>query len=352
MLFFGLSLIVWYVWSRFILERLPKVIPFSLTLLSLILLFSTCFIYLLVLKQLLRPRVSVFVQAIIPLWRKAYMPIDTVDCAIKTNTYVRQIIYKIISKLTFKFVMNPKVISYDGYYIWDISLRFFLLVIFHLDVFYFQNISHFYSLLSLALIPLIIKYLLHVMKYLYETELANMEKWYEVEHLRSPEMGEDERLVSGNGGAERYGEPQTHGATLKYFLVMQSLDEGRQYRYKCAPTPEFLARVLKLEDLDDAYKVTEEDAEKLVKEAKEFYENMPALINLHLLLFGTYGYYDSIRYFSNEIKRMNVFIFSLYLAAWLYILMVSIPTLTVTPRELLYLINFQEKMEPYSGLEL
>src|SRR5271168_4168773 len=120
LLFSGILIVAWFIWARFIVDRLPKFIPFSLTLLTLSLLIFTCIIYIIILKQLLRPRVSILVQTLTPIMQKIYTPVYTLDEAIRSNFLVRKVVYKIVSQLSFHTLLED---CYEYYRIWNFTPR-------------------------------------------------------------------------------------------------------------------------------------------------------------------------------------------------------------------------------------
>jgi glucan phosphoethanolaminetransferase (alkaline phosphatase superfamily) len=54
----GFLIICFYIWFRFIRERLPKTIPINLYFLYLIIIIFICIIFVFILKQIIRPDIS------------------------------------------------------------------------------------------------------------------------------------------------------------------------------------------------------------------------------------------------------------------------------------------------------
>jgi hypothetical protein len=79
---------------------------------------------------------------------------------------------------------------------------------------------------------------------------------------------------------------------------------------------------------------------------KDFYEFMPLTINLALYLEC---YYD---YEPVKSMKIQIIIQLLYLICWGYILIVSLPTFTISLRELVYIKDFQDFIDPFSQLKL
>src|SRR5271168_3578507 len=339
----GILIVIWFIWARFIVDRLPKFIPFNLTLLTLSLLIFTCIIYVNILKQLFRPRVSILIQALIPIGQKIYTPLYTLDFAIRSNLLVRKVIYKIASQLSFHTVL---VASYKYYRIWNFTPRLLLLFAFYVDVFYFHKLGFFYSFLFLSAIPLIGKYLYYLMAYLYETELEYLEQWYEVRLIpTNPEDEDDDAYMYSMG----FRDSITDGITIRAYL-WSIIAAQEPIKYECALTSQVLDkcypdrpwRVDK--PRKGYYNITEEDYAVM---SANFDNAMPALVNLHML---STRYTSMFVFYSDKIKRINLIIFSLFLIAWVYILMVSLPTFMLTANEFEYLAKLQERWEPFSGI--
>ena len=340
-------MVTWFIWARFIVDRLPKFVPFNLTLLTLSLLIFTCIIYIIILKQLLRPRVSILVQILTAIMQKMSAPVYTLDEAIRSNLLVRKIMYKIVSQLSFHTVLYN---CYEYYRIWNFTPRLLLLFIFYADVFYFHKLDLFYSFLFLSAIPLIGRYLYHLMGYLYESEVQYLEQWYEVRLIPTdPEDKEDLAYVHSSG----YG--FWDWITIRYYLIVIRA-ESELIKYECGITRQladkyypdrrmFVDKGKRRKDYDD---ITEEDYAVM---SAEFEKAMPAVINLYLLV-DDYTMTLKSKGYSSKIKRMNLIIFSLFLIAWIYILTVSLPTFMLTANEIEYICKFQERLEPFSGISL
>src|SRR5271163_4710996 len=123
----GFIMIIWYIWVRFIMQRLPKDIPFNLSLL---------------------------LQTLTPFLYNIFKPLYALDLLIKQNVYVDQVIHKMVSKLT---VMAFADISqtYNFYFIWHFAPKIILLMLLYIDVFYFHKLSLIYSFIFLSAITLL-----------------------------------------------------------------------------------------------------------------------------------------------------------------------------------------------------
>ena len=171
----GLCVISWYFYITFIRERLPRDIPFILTEFRFYILLGLCCIYIIAIKRYIFPKP--LNPLFIPLIQALGSPVAYFDNFLKNNKYVLPYYVKFFLYIT--FILDNLTFQDRKNYILKFYYlpRLFLLLIFIIDVFYFQQIKFFYSLILLNLIPLIynyvFKYSLEVMYNQFREHLEN-----------------------------------------------------------------------------------------------------------------------------------------------------------------------------------
>jgi hypothetical protein len=342
----GFIMIIWYIWVRFIMQRLPKDIPFNLSLLSLFVIIVTCITFIIILKQTIRPSVSLLLQTLTPFLYNIFKPLYALDLLIKQNVYVDQVIHKMVSKLTVIAFLDIQE-NYKFYFIWNFTPRIILLMLLYIDVFYFHKLSLIYSFIFLSAITLIMSYFYHLLQYYYEIDLAFLEKWYEIKIISTntnPDFDYAEDLTPDGWGYFK----------ISTFLGYQTQDSPIKYEWGITwdVTHKYYPKTTSISDLT---------ADQLNVIKKDFDDLMPIVINMYKIMYdyrSLFTIYNSeinwttIYTFETKIRKMNIIIYSLYLSCWLYILFVSFPTLMVSPGELQYLKSLQEFMEPFSQTSL
>jgi hypothetical protein len=144
----GFILFVSFIWFRFLRERLPKNIPFDLSLLGFILLLFICFTYTYMIVSILfnynpkSDRLSNLVQYI-------YKPLIEFDEAIKTNSIIKPYYEKFLIYL----VTHTKDIDYfKVYLVFDIIPRIILVSALLIDTFYYHRLSLLYKVIIVSLL--------------------------------------------------------------------------------------------------------------------------------------------------------------------------------------------------------
>ena len=99
LIFLGFIFLSYYIWFRFIRERLPRNIPFDLTLISLIILFYICIMYFyLIIRFFTSKKQNQFAFEILTLFQKLRIPFILLDEYIRSNKYIKMILNKFITK--------------------------------------------------------------------------------------------------------------------------------------------------------------------------------------------------------------------------------------------------------------
>ena len=99
-------LLIYYIWVRFIRIRLPREIPFNLTLFSFILLVISCGFFIYILLRIIKPKIpNPVVYNLLLKISQIYIPLIALDKWIKKTSIVRKLYEKTI-RFSIK-LLNP-----------------------------------------------------------------------------------------------------------------------------------------------------------------------------------------------------------------------------------------------------
>jgi hypothetical protein len=194
----GFVIFSYFIWFRFIRERLPRDIPFNLSLFTVILLMFLIYLYSYSIITLMRyiiyneriktslkvlqPKERSFPsQLLLPYIFKLYKPVILLDKVLKQNKYIKAVYIYIFKSITSLFTYNdksPK--SFLIYFIFHELFTIIILLAFMIDIFYFYQIEITYLCIPLAIIPLMNKYIVYSMKEILEELTSFLEKSYMV----------------------------------------------------------------------------------------------------------------------------------------------------------------------------
>lgn len=307
-----------YIWIRFIRERLPTEIPFTLSEFRFILLVYIIGIHLFILYVLITQYQS-----------SSHLP-----------NKIRKILFKFFKIITDHIILNQRTRPYFNIYfrkllvfldhtsmlkiynITNILPRVILISIFSIEVLFFNRINYFYKWIPLGFILLVINIIYMLLEDILHEEVLEM-----------------------NFTLLTYSEP--HGRFLnlepKAFIILQanqynkgkSLIDGHLIL-----TFDYLEKLRKDFNLDPKQRVDKViDLNALKKELKL---NLITPITIQSFLLS----YDES---ATRCKAINVMIYSLYLICWSYILITSLDTLTDLPTLRLII---PEMIEPFSDIYL
>jgi len=160
LLFLGLVITSWIIWSRFIRERIIRDIPDTfLTEYRFWILLYICFIYLYVIKNLIKPKATnPFINDIINI---LYKPLITLDHFIKYNKKIKPYYYKFMIKMVKYLDLNEldnKKLTMIIFFM-QVFPRIVLVIFLLLDTFYFRKIEIFYKVVLIGLLPFIYRYI-------------------------------------------------------------------------------------------------------------------------------------------------------------------------------------------------
>ncbi len=326
----GLFMFSYYIWLRFIRVRLPKDIPFNLTIIGFFLLVYICCIYLYIIISLCSKDNELKESKLLKIAYYFFLPLKTLDKSIKRNKVIKPMYERIIDYFV---IFLDKKITFDAYSIWVYYLcqifilypRYILLSVLLIDVFYFNRLEYIYFLIPLSAIFLLRRYIKYSIKLYIEeyTEIAKSLADGMITNCILPKDLEE----------EDYDPDSAVFRTIDEFIDTQV--HNLSYYYK---------------EYHELYLFTLKKGEyALLKDQGEPYcRNMiNNVIRLSIFLrkwsiIEDYYKFDWIR----------VIIFSLYLLCWSYILILSIGKKELTYMILIYISKYVENIEPFSGLFL
>jgi hypothetical protein len=231
--FLGFIVISYYIWFRFIQERLPRDIPFSLSLFSLVTLSFIIIVFLMALKQVIKPQITDVHHILHPFLIKCYKPFSVFNEKVKNIRYINSFIFSIAKTLTF---INYQQIhdNFRLYLILFFLPKYILIFLLYIDILYFKKLFLVYIFAFISLIPLILKYFLFLMESTLEKYIKDLELLYEIEILSTdpdPEL-DYAKLIKGDGN---------FGFTIRSYLNQQNFSKNN-CKYKCIVTWEALEK--------------------------------------------------------------------------------------------------------------
>nr|NP_062853.1 hypothetical protein PhpooMp08 [Physarum polycephalum]BAB08087.1 unnamed protein product [Physarum polycephalum] len=171
---FGFILLSLYIWGRYIRNRLPREIPFDLTLLRLIMLIIICSSYIYIIYRLIKPKVPP--QFILNVLVSIINTVKSFDNYTKqfnliSNTYIK----------IFTYIANK--INYYNVILWEKILliintvpHIILLSALFIDTFYLGKLFYFYKVIWVTLFFFLIPFSLYSFDYVCEHYINYWEK--------------------------------------------------------------------------------------------------------------------------------------------------------------------------------
>jgi hypothetical protein len=337
----GLILTLYYIWFRFIRERIPRDIPFNLTPLTFFCLCYICLIYMFILYRLYKPKITSNMVLILRQYLNIILkPFYFSDKLLKKNMNINRYLFDFYLKCIKLLELYKTGNNNTIFIIFNIMPRIIILGAFMVDVFYFNKLHLFYYALVLSLLPLFYLYSIYSISQYLNLISNKLDKYFEVKILSTIE---DEYLYRQIHKVPRYMvslsdlEYNDDGVLdSKYFIKWQSANlifDYDLYEYICVETDETREYYSKKYNIKlPPLWIFEPESDEISKLlAKEFNILMPqayyfqAFVETHT---------DLVKI--NFIKFEKYFIIG-YLICWLYILGVSIHTLNI--KELIEMLN-------------
>lgn len=349
----GLTLIVLYLYFRFIRERLPKDIPVNLSLTGFFILIYICCIYFYIVWTLCRPprEANEIIQSFINF---VYYPVKKADFKIKElpiiKHYYEKFMLSLIEILKSSLEKNSLL-----YVIFLIIPRIILISVLMLDIYYYHKLYFIYKIIIIGSFILFGKYFMYSVKTFRDNmllELTNICEKILVENIPGAfpqpvqdssddeEEDDDERpetiVVSIKEFIEVYVEQKIYNNYEMYFMSLWSWDKGHWDKLA----------VKYYKDNPKLFK----DSVEYNNENKRIKNHIENILKLSLIK----GYYDYYHKKLASIKKIKILIFTNYLLCWLNILIVSI--MTVDFSNMISIIDFINSIQifedPFSDLSL
>jgi hypothetical protein len=325
----GSVLILFFIWLKFIRERMPRDIPFNLSIIGFFLLIEICLIYFYIIFTLKKThrKPNIFIETIITWICKPLEAFDDFIREVKMCKYVNNFISNYLVNNTQKikqlflfFVLIP---------------RLLLLTIFFIDVFYFNKLKYIYYILAISILFIINKYYIYFLK---------KDKKIIFNYLTSRTQGVTTRYVYGILEEEDDDVPPTMFLPLEKFIdyyTKSIIEKKVTPNYTCSGTTVFY------QEIKDKFKIPFQ--QKLKNEHYDFLQKDLKLNMQKILLISLFleYYYNTIN--NIKAKNMMLLIYVNYLICWLYILIISLPSLNIF--ELLFVLNLTwfKILEPFSN---
>jgi len=342
----GLVLLIVFIWLRFVRIRLPKDIPFNLSIEGLLILVWICMIYLYIIYTLSTEKKlsNAFINNLIS---NIFKPLEALDHSIKNhpliNPYYKRFIIYISNKL------HP--ILYSNriyYYTFAIFPRLVLVTALFIDTFYFHYLSLIYKVLLIGVLLILNRYIIYSLKYAKEHFIIQLEPLITPHR---PRIAYDHQIyidVYADGDEERADDEYDNDIGMCLELSIFVFYASRFYylydeklEYSIFYNPQYKEIYCKKHNVPIPNKFCSSLNDKLKENVRQKIDNIVQIATL-------IRYYELYHEYTPEIKRMKILIFSNYLLCWLYILIVSIPTFSFD----FSILPFIDNIEPFSGHEI
>jgi hypothetical protein len=333
LILFGIFMLLGFIWLRFIRPRLPKEIPLNFSLLGFLIVLNICIIYFYILITLLRKPTSTN-PILKEILNCIYLPLETLDHYLKNLSYLNKIYKRCIVFLAYNlnyYFVHTNVF----YYAFEIFPRIILVMVLFTDIFGHHELSYIYKFLLVGAFILLGKYIKYSFKYAKEHFIESFQ-----DHLIIIMAYEhaiqvvDLPLLEND---EEYDIPETLGVPLKIFIEFQTttfMNQKEYYHYMA-----FNHRY------DDSYYTEKNLPQPRKFTAEEEDQRMKNILQLSLLIAS----YDLAHAENPNIKKLRILIFLNYLICWLYILLMSFPSLFYASFwELWIIFSIQDIQEPFS----
>jgi hypothetical protein len=355
-------LVSYYFYYAFLRLRVFKIIPFELTDLRLCLLVYLCITYLYIIFRLLKPKNPP--EFLINLLQVVSKPFTFLDLEIKykllKNYYAKFFLF-IVPLLDDLTPNQCKII----YYCFNIIPRGFLVLLFILDVFYFNKLEIFYYFIFLGIFPLIYTYILYSLNLFYEGYLKYLEARYV--DVRLLEKGNN---YPGYWAQWPHKTPQeeeeyneVHSPLAVYHDKIVTLREYIKIQYAVFIAWDEHEKDTRYEYEGYAYATELYYTQYKKKTEKTFldtedYEIIKTDFNLFmpkLVVLYTFIELNKLTQSQKIFVNIKVFIYSLYFVCWVYIIYLSYLTINdfSFTLALLNILSFYSKViEPFSDMFL
>lgn len=304
----GMLILSGYLWMRFIRTRLPKDIPFDLSILRFFILLYICLIFLILIYTTLR-EVKMQNATFTTVISYLYKPLTTLDHTIKSNKYItsyyKQGLEFIIHKFKETDYGKVDTIYLRAYLLLFSIPRGIIVLALFIDVFWFAQLLVLYKVAYCFILILLGKYLEYSFKYAKDQYIEELQEIVQLICVLTFKADKSENRVD----AEEF-------LNVTIFTLEH---DGVTYKYTPMTSGNFrnnyAQKHLNLKELP---------GEEYTKITKKFYAIMKHAIPLSMHIHE----YDLEKKLSWHAKY-KIFLYALHLTCWSYILFVSFHTLPI-----------------------
>src|SRR5271154_14592 len=284
----GILIFSTFIWLRFIRERLPRDIPFNLSLYGFIILVYICCIYIYMIT-VLSFNIQSQNKSLSTVIDYIYKPLKTLDESFKNNgfinSYYERFLLYLSNSIKNNVILHTESTSYlKLYIILQIIPRVILVIALLIDTFYFHCIAILYKVLLVAVIILIAKYIKYSFKYAQEHYILQLEKMVQ-------------KIVTDYGDLENDNPYLTMLEVKKFIEVQVYIVEDGLEGYTCSPisTHEYNQEFRKRNNLPATHRFTREEHERKKAEIKEIVDKVID-ISVHISKYEIAENYSRYRY--------------------------------------------------------
>lgn len=341
----GFLLFLTFVWLRFIRKRLPKDIPFTLSILGLLLLIYICCIYGYIVVSLIRKssKENIIIKQIIEI---LYKPLVVFDQSWKNISYIQPHYYNMIRYIVTNF---QYIFKYHYFYIvFAIFPRIILLLVLYVDIFYFHKLYYIYRILFLSIFLFLNRYIVYSLKMwkdnsivLLKLDISSLTVKYRRDVMSFPmeKAIADGTYDPNDPDWDLEDEiPPTFAISLKNYIEIETksiINDNENLWYIVNTTD-------KSDNLYYKDKIFNKEAfNKLLDKLKN---TLKSVIQSNIIV----EYYN-ISKNMQEFINIRILIFLCYLLCWLYILILSLPSLNHIDLLLVLINGLKAIEEPFTG---
>jgi len=331
----GLILFLGFIWLRFIRIRLPRDIPFELSLLGFIFLLYICSIYIYIIISMLF-NYKTDSKVLSTLISYIYKPFITLDEAIKTNAIIKPYYEKFLVYII--TITKDKDLHKEGtfylylYIIMQIIPRVILVSALLLDTFYFHCLFLLYKVIIVSLLIFLSRYIRYSLTYAKEQYILELESMVDC-------------ILSNYTDPDKYELGSGSALPVRRFIEEQTSILGNGlagYTYGPLTSNKYRDNFRKLHNLSPTHRFTSKEIALI---NVDFYRIMKIVIPISVHL-EEYGFAETY----SRCKLVKMIIFTLYLICWSYILIVSANSLSIDTCNFLFQII--DNTDPFSGHEI
>lgn len=340
---------------RFIRERLPREIPFKLSILSFIILLELCGIYFFVFVSLLKKakaspdKNSDFKYIMSEMITFILLPLTMLDQQLKTLPFIEDFYNKFIINLSYKL---SYIITYYYYFIIIIP-KITLLLVLLVDTYYFHKLHYIYNIILIGSMLLLNTYLMYSLKSSKETLLNKLESYLPqgkvfitmtLEMIPLYEHVKKRNLTKEELEWEEF--PPTFTVNIKEFIEYQIKFKVDEIPYTILGTSELYDKhFCKKYNINPPIRLFRHPLynNRILEDLKKQEQDIK---QISIILF----IYELINNFDPSITKIKLLITANYLLCWVYILIISFHTLNIS--DFMQMLNWtwRDLEEPFTGL--